>query len=379
MIMGMKNRLDSLLFVVAIGSSVLLQDSLASSAMAQTMLAAQEESRKTGSPKQVFGQRPEKHRLRIGKIDFFGYGDLSPAKLREALPVLQGESISQSAWRLARPKIDDAIKRLTGAGPTDVATVCCDDHGAAMIYVGIAGSTSKPLGYNPTPRGPVRLPAQALVLEKRFEEAVAKAVQEGKAGEDDSNGYALSAEPTVRASQLSVRKFTMQHSTLVREVLQSSEAVEHRRAAAEFLGYDNASIKQVEALTQASRDPDSIVRNNAVRGLAVLADSGRKTHVKVPGAPFVDMLGADKWTDRNKGTFALMNLTQSRDRELLAELGAKAMPALIEMARWQETGHASGARILLGRIAGMAEVELVDLSGRNDQAEAIIRAAQRVH
>jgi len=374
----MKKRLGSLVLFLAIGSFVFLQDSVAS-AVTQTGSAAEEENQETESPKQVFRQRPVEHTLHIGKIDFFGYGNLSPAKLREALPILQGESISQDAWHLARPEIDEAIKRLTGANPTDVAAVCCDDHGAAMIYIGIAGASSKPLVLNPTPHGSARLPAHALVLEKRFGEAVANAVQEGKAGEDDSNGYALSAEPSLRASQRAVRKFTLQQSTLVREVLQSSEAAEHRRAAAELLGYDNASAKQVKVLIQASRDPDSIVRNNAVRALAVLAGSTRKTHVKIPGTQFVDMLSADQWTDRNKGTFVLMNLTQSRDRELLAELRAKAMPALIEMARWQETGHASGARILLGRIAGMDEAELVDLSGHNDKTETIIRGAQNVH
>ena len=229
----MKKRLGSLVLFLAIGSFVFLQDSVAS-AVTQTGTAAEEDNQETESPKQVLRQRTVEHTLHIGKIDFFGYGNLSPAKIREALPILQGESISEDAWHLARPEIDEVIKRLTGAGPTDVAAVCCDDHGAAMIYIGIAGASSKPLVLNPTPHGSARLPAHALVLEQRFGEAVANAVQEGKAGEDDSNGYALSVEPRLRASQLAVRKFTLQHSTLVREVLQSSEAAEHRRSPGEL-------------------------------------------------------------------------------------------------------------------------------------------------
>jgi HEAT repeat protein len=246
-----------------------------------------------------------------------------------------------------------------------------------MIYIGIAGASSKPLIYNPAPHGPARLPSDALLLEKKYEDALGKAVMEGSAQEDDSSGYALSIAPTLRAIQLSLREFTLQHSKLVREVLQSSEAVEHRRAAALFLGSDDASSSQVQALAQASRDADAIVRNNAVRALGVLASSA-KTGVEVPAEPFIDLLSSNKWTDRNKGAFALMSLTQSRAPRVLAELRKKAMPALVEMARWQFSGHASAARTVLGRIGGMNEAALLrDLN--SSEVEVLIDAAIKAH
>jgi hypothetical protein len=46
------------------------------------------------------------------------------------------------------------------------------------------------------------------------------------------------------------------------------------------------------------------------------------------------------------------------------------------MARWQFAGHASFARRLLGRIAGIEEAKLDTLVMQNDQAEQIIVAAQ---
>ncbi len=150
-------------------------------------------------------------------------------------------------------------------------------------------------------------------------------------------------------------------------------------ALRQFLGYDHASASQEKALIHASRDPDPGVRNNAVRALAVLAAASPKTGVKVPPAPFVDLLSSNKWTDRNKGAFALMSLTRSRDLRLLAELRVKAMAALTEMARWQDIGHAGPARILLGRIAGMDEAKLDAIAEHNEQTETIICAAQKVH
>jgi len=53
------------------------------------------------------------------------------------------------------------------------------------------------------------------------------------------------------------------------------------------------------------------------------------------------------------------------------------MDALVEMARWQFAGHASVARRLLGRIAGIEETKLDTMI--DGQAEAIIAAAKKSH
>jgi hypothetical protein len=93
--------------------------------------------------------------------------------------------------------------------------------------------------------------------------------------------------------------------------------------------------------------------------------------------PFIALLKSDKWADRNKGGWLLINLTESRDPKLLKQLRKEAMDALVEMARWQFAGHASFARRLLGRIAGIEEARLDTLI--DGHAEAIIAAAQKSH
>src|SRR5216683_1624812 len=86
--------------------------------------------------------------IQIGEIDFFGYGDLDPSKLREALPVRQGQRYSRAEWDAFGPKIEEAMTKLTGHPPTDRAEVCCDSQGANMIYIGLAVS-SRPLAHTP--------------------------------------------------------------------------------------------------------------------------------------------------------------------------------------------------------------------------------------
>jgi HEAT repeat protein len=318
-------------------------------------------------------------KITIANIDFFGYGRLDVDKLRSALPIQPGASIKQSEWSTYRSKIDEAIRSQTGKPPTDVARVCCDENGNPLIYIGVAGISSVALEHKPAPAGEARLPATALKLSQETDEALQKAVLAGRTQQDNSNGYALSVDPEVRAKELQIRDYALPNETLLRTILSSSSDAEHRAIAAEFLGYVNVSVRQIADLTEAARDPDEGVRNNAIRALGVIASSSRQRARMIRPKPFITVLKSDKWLDRNKGGWLLINLTESRDPKLLAQLRKEAMDALIEMARWHFAGHASFARRLLGRIAGIEEARLDNMVMQNDQAEAIIVAAQKSH
>jgi hypothetical protein len=79
-------------------------------------------------------------------------------------------------------------------------------------------------------------------------------------------------------------------------------------------------------------------------------------------ASFIDLINSGIWSDRNKGSFVLLELTRTRDPNLLTALRAKALDSLIEMARWRSMGHALPARVVLGRIAGLPEEGLLQLA-----------------
>lgn len=324
----------------------------------------------------VVASRPQKETT-IANIDFFGYGHFDVVKLRSALPIKPGESIKQADWTAYRSRIAEAIRSQTGKPPTDVARLCCDENGNSVVYIGVAGTSSVALHYKPAPTGPERLPAAALKLNQETEEALNKAALAGRTQQDNSQGYALSADPEVHAKELQIREFALANEALLHTVLLSSSDAEHRAIAAEFLGYVNVSARQIADLTEAARDPDEGVRNNAVRALGVIASSSRQRARMILPNPFIALLKSDKWVDRNKGGWLLVNLTESRDPKLLKQLRKEAMDALVEMARWHFAGHASFARRLLGRIAGIEEAMLDTMI--DGQAEAIIAAAQKSH
>lgn len=56
------------------------------------------------------------------------------------------------------------------------------------------------------------------------------------------------------------------------------------------------------------------------------------------------------------------------------------MPDLIEMARWKSTGHAFGAVVIVGRIAGWSDKKTTDTWGwGKGDGETVIAAALSSH
>ena len=289
--------------------------------------------------------------LTIGAVDFYGLNGLKINQIRAALPLREGDQLSRSSKVTAVKQIREAVKRATGHEPSDVATICCDDRGRLLIYIGLRDESVRQTIYNPFPRGSVLLPQAALDVQRDAEQAWLNAMKQGVTGEDDSRGYALSLDPEARTKQLALHAYVVRHSPMVRRVLASSRAVEHRRIAAEMLGYAERSPQQIAALIRASHDVDDGVRNNAIRALVVLARSSPEAAAIIPGECFVGLLNSGLWTDRNKSAELLAVLTAQRNPQLLTCLRQHALTSLIEMARWTNQGHASGARLMLERIA----------------------------
>jgi hypothetical protein len=314
----------------------------------------------------------------IGAIDFYGHHGRNLELIRAALPLKEGDQITRDSKVAVVQRLGDAVKRSTGREPSDVAIVCCDDHGRLVIYIGLRGESARQTSYsqtiyNPSPRGSAVLPQAALKVQRDAEQAWLNAMNKGVSGEDDSQGYALSLDPEARTKQLALRAYVVRNSSMVMRVLASSRAVEHRRIAAEMLGYADRSAKQVAALIQASHDVDDGVRNNAIRALVVLARSSSEASASMPGECFVGLLNSDLWTDRNKSAELLSVLTAQRDPQQLACLRQHALTSLIEMARWSNRSHSESSRLMLGRIAGIEEKTLIAMLGKQE-FEPIISA-----
>src|SRR6266850_1510216 len=281
----------------------------------------------------------------VGEIEFYGYSNLHLDRIKAALPLNEGDVIAIRDFPATKEKIMQSVKRELGREATDVSFTCCDHRTNLMIYIGLPGDSSRTFPYNSPARGPSRLSRRILDLYDRAMELTLEAVQK-QPDEDSSKGYGSSAEPR------------------------------QRQVAAHALGYARQSRGQISALVRASRDEDNSVRNNAVRALGVLALSSEKLAAWIPAETFVRMLNSGVWEDRNKAGGLLAVLSRGRDPRLVRLLRSEALDSLIEMARWRDPNHASDARMILGRLAGIEEGRLQELvaSGNVDE---IINAVRR--
>ena len=314
--------------------------------------------------------------IQIGSIDYFGYAGIDLKKIEGRLPIKTGDRITEDAFERDRKSISDLVKEIAGKPGTDVEAVCCDQSGRLMVYIGLSGSSSRPIVLNPSPQGKDQLGADALDLYRRYGAAQQDAVKRGVASEDDSLGYALSADPAARNVELAIREYAVSHTDLIQRALRNSSSIEQRQVSSCFLGYAERSADQIKLLTFATRDQDSLVRNNATRDLWVLASAKNPGGVGVSPTPFIDLLFSSQWTDRNKSSLVLMQLTQQRDPELLRTLRDQAIEPLLEGARWTNPGHSLPFLfIILGRIEGIPEDRLKKLAATGDKTE-VIQAAE---
>ncbi len=314
--------------------------------------------------------------LEVGQINYFGYAGMDLSSVRARLPLSVGDSLTLTTFAREQASISQEVQGVTGRPPTDLAVLCCDDQHHLLVYVGLEGSSSRPVASVPKPHGTEHLASAATLLYALDLQALAAAVARGELREDDSGGYALSYDPEARKIQLSMREYAAAHAGELEHVLREAAVARQREASAVLLGYAPLSQAQVDTLAYAAHDEDPEVRNNAVRALALLATAPEASAFRIDPAPFVELLLSSRWTDRNKGSLLLARLTESRDPGVLAAMAEKALPSLIEGANWTDRSHAFAFQELLGRVGGIPEARLQEMI-RDGQTAEIVSSASR--
>jgi hypothetical protein len=297
---------------------------------------------------------------RIDLIEFFGYQGMPVETVRQALRIREGGDFDNKM----RAQVREAVKSVTGGDVTDIASVCCNESGHHVLFIGLPGESTRTFRLNAKPVGTARLPAGLLALFAKVDEAISAAIKKGGDApqEDDSEGYALIHYPPGRTLQLQLRDYTREHEAQIYDVLENSSDGEQRSRAAIAIGYAQRSAQQIAALVRASRDSDAGVRDEATRAIGVLLRADASLAKKIPAADFIEMAASGVWMDRNKASMVLNELTRSRDPQLLTQIESQAWAPLLEMARWRDMGHASIPRLILGRIRGIPEERLTPLA-----------------
>lgn len=310
----------------------------------------------------------------IAAVDLYGRFVIPDSAVRAALGIAPGDPVPDAADAAAAVR---RVESLPGVTAVHLAPVCCDD-GGTLLYVGIETTGAASIRFRDPPAGDATLPAEVIVAGEAFDRAFLAAIEAGDFAESDSLGHALMHHPAARRVQERFVPLADQYGDALRSVLRASSDPAQRALAAQVLAYATDKRDVVADLAYAISDPSAGVRNNAVRALALiagLAERRKELGIGVPYEPFIGLLRSPVWTDRNKASLALMQLTAARDSQLLAALGRDVLPELRQMARWHNIGHATPALLVLGRIGGLSEQEIVAALQRGDRELLIARAS----
>lgn len=295
----------------------------------------------------------------VGTMDFYGLKTVSEKQIREKLPFKEGGEMLKS--KAEKREIEQRLETLPNVEEAQISPVCCNENGKTMIYVGIREKSAPKIEFRIAPAGSIRLTGEIIEIGKRFEETHREAVLKGDVGEDAGAGHSLMINAKARAVQERFIEIANQDLKLLRRVLRESADAEHRALAAQIIAYYRDKKAIVADLEFAVKDSDAAVRNNATRALGIIAGYAQKHPEKNIGInyePFVDLLNSLEWTDRNKASLALNELTAGRSEKLLELLRKKAIPPLVEMARWKNEGHSAMAFFILGRVVGFSDDEI---------------------
>ena len=303
---------------------------------------------------------------KVTSVDFYGLKSLSEDQIKKQLGFQDGEKLPFDTKELK--------DRLVAMESVDDAYVAPIQYpGNLALFIGIREVGQAVPTFRDAPTSDLKLQDKLVEQYDQTMEMLIPAIKSGKAGEDKSAGHSLSEYEPMRELQEQFVAIADEEFEMLTRVLRKSSDTDSRVAAACILAYASDKNRVVEELTYASRDPDSGVRNNAVRALSVLAsyaNSNPDLGLEVDPKSFIQLLSSLAWTDRNKGAAVLDGLTQQRDPKLMDALRGSAMAELEEMARWKSDGHAWYSIRILARLAGMQEAEIKTKAKASETHEA---------
>jgi hypothetical protein len=315
----------------------------------------------------LYGQAP-----RIASIDFYGLRKVPESRLRKALAAKEGDGLPSSK--------DDAearLEKVDGVVLARLEAVCCESDGA-MLFVGIEEKGSPHFDYRSPPGSAAALPEEVMDAHRRFLETYASSSKGSEPREDLTRGHPLSADPDVRVLQEGFVELAEANFARLREVLRDSADPEQRAIAAGLIGYAPDKRAVAVEFQYALQDPDEDVRRAALRGLAALAVfvvRNPGSEVRISPTWLIEMLNSLPWGDRTRAATLLSTLTESREAGTLAQMRERALPSILEMARWNSLVHALPAYVLAGRIAGLTELQIQETWEKGDRESVLASIA----
>lgn len=298
---------------------------------------------------------------RVHDINVYGLGKVSKERILHAVKVRAGDPLPGS-----KGDMEDRMAELPGVAGARVEAVCCEGS-EVNLFLGIEERGGPRVAFRSEPQGDIALAEDLAEAYREYASAMQRASYRGQSGAEVQGQQQFAAFAEKRMEEL-------------RRALREAADPEQRAIAAAVIGYAPSKKDVVDDLQYALQDPDELVRHNALRSLhdiALLGVRQPKLGIRVSPTWLIELMNSLVLSDRVQAADILITLTDGGDRAVIDQIRARALPALVEMARWETLPYALPPFLLVGRVAGMSDAETQRRWSAGEREPVIARALGR--
>lgn len=311
---------------------------------------------------------------RVGTVEIYGNRKASASKIKNALGSKPGEPLP------SREDAEERINKVSGVLASRVQATCCSGKNL-ILYVGVEERDAPHIEFHPSPMEDLKLAVDLTDNYQAFIDAVAVSIRDDATMQDFTNGYSLMQQADGNTIQHRFLPLVARDLGVLDKVIRNAADPEQRTIAAYLLQYTprgpRTTTLMVNALMYALQDTEDSVRENAMRSIRAVIVGAKlhpEQHIQLQPTWLIELLNSPVWSDRHSASLALVELTEKRNPETLQLMRERALPSVLEMAKWQELRDALPPFLLAGRMAGLSEDQIKEAWVSGDR-EAVINQA----
>lgn len=294
----------------------------------------------------------------LERIDVFGSRKLD----REAVLARWGDRLAQLVrGEAGRMELKQQLEaELAAAGDfafVDISLITYFSPRQTYATVDLvdAGDRARRMAFAPAPTGTHPDPDGLLALYREYFQKVMKMLRDGAikpANEPCPFWHCISFghESLVPYRDMFAKRVPPVERQLAAVLREDSRDV-HRADAAFLLAHLSSGVRVVELMLPAIRDSSSLVRNNAMRVLALIAE--HHPEIPIPVEPILEALHFPQTTDRNKAAAILAGISsRPMSPRLREQIIGGAGELLVDMLALRQPNNHDYAHKILKHLGG---------------------------
>ena len=299
----------------------------------------------------------------IASLGVFGSARLNETILRQTLGkeldtwIGKGLSGDETAMQM-ETKLADEIKKKFDFAYADWTVMQFFESTDLAIHITLdvveKSDVAKRMPFKAAPMTTLKDPDGLLAAWRQYEEIALDLVDKGEVNPDTEKCPAVHCpfghshkklKPFEKIFSEGVKK----NEKALTEVLNSSKVMDDRASAAYLLAYLNEAEKVAALMIPAIKDPEPLVRNNALRVLGDIAEKNKE--VILPIKPILEALEFPRSSDRSKAVFLAMMMA-SGSQQVRDEILKTGVPSLLSMLKGNQPDQRDFSHNILRKISG---------------------------